>query len=72
VTLSSEAAARFEAATRAWVQRRLAIMVDDEIDSAPVVKSAIGGGHISITVGTGDPERQFKQAESLARRLRGR
>jgi preprotein translocase subunit SecD len=50
----------------------LAIVVDDEIDSAPVVKSAIGGGHISITIGAGASEAQMKQAQSLARRLRGR
>jgi preprotein translocase subunit SecD len=70
VTLSDDAAARFEEATRAWVQRRIAIVLDDEIDSAPVVKTAISGGRISITMGMGDPERLLDQAKRLARGLR--
>jgi SecY len=69
VTLSSDAAKRFEAATREWTERRLAILIDGEINSAPVVKTAIGGGHISITMGQGDPAQQLKKAKQLARGL---
>jgi preprotein translocase subunit SecY len=72
VTLSQEAGKRFEAATREWIQRRIAIVVDGEINSAPVVKSAIGGGRISITMGQGDPEKQLRAAKRLARALGGR
>jgi hypothetical protein len=69
VTLSPDAADRFEWATGAHVQERIAIIVDGRINSAPVVKSKIGGGRISITMGVGDPELQIKQAKDLARGL---
>lgn len=69
ITLSPEGAERFRVATRDAVQRRIAIVVDDEIDSAPVVKAEIGGGRMSITMGAGDPDRQLGQAKALARSL---
>ena len=73
VTLSSDAAQRFEDATREWTQRRIAIVLDDVITSAPIVKTAIGGGRISITMGmAGDPARQAEEARALVSRLRGR
>ncbi|MDB4994721.1 MAG: Preprotein translocase secY subunit, partial [Myxococcaceae bacterium] len=72
VTLSPESAARFEDATRGWVDRRIAILIDDKVNSAPVVKSAIGGGHISITMGSaGDPALHLVEAKRLARALGG-
>jgi hypothetical protein len=70
VTLSDDGAKRFEEVTGEWTQRRLAILVDDEINSAPVVKTAITGGRLSITMGTGDPEGQLVQAKRLERALR--
>jgi preprotein translocase subunit SecY len=70
VTLSPDAAERFRIATREYIQRRIAIIVDGEINSAPVVKSEIGGGRLSITMGAGDPERQLAQAKALANNLR--
>ena len=69
VTLSSDGAERFRAATGAWVEKRIAIIVNDHIDSAPVVKTEIGGGHISITMGAGDSDLQLVQAKALARSL---
>jgi preprotein translocase subunit SecD len=72
VTLSPEAATAFEDATRGWVNRRIAILVDDKVYSAPVVKSAIGGGHLSITMGSsGDPAQHLAEARKLARALGG-
>ena len=70
ITLTAEASSRFEQATRGWVQRRLALMVDGMIMTAPIVKSAIGGGHVSITVTPGTPEKELEEAEELARNLR--
>lgn len=51
VHLSPEAGARFERATAAWVGRRMAIVVDDEVLSAPVVRDPIRGGEIALTFG---------------------
>jgi preprotein translocase subunit SecY len=72
VTLSPESALRFEDATRGWTNRRIAILLDDKVTSAPVVKSAIGGGHISINMGSaGDPAVHLVEAKRLARALGG-
>lgn len=72
VELSSAAAKRFEELTAAWTRRRLAIVLDGEIASAPLVLSAIGGGRISLSVGRGDPDLQAALAAKLAKGLRGR
>jgi hypothetical protein len=71
VTLRPDAAMRFEQATREYVNRRIAILVDGHVDSAPVVKSAIGGGRFTITMGAGDPEKQLADASRLAASLGG-
>jgi preprotein translocase subunit SecD len=66
-------AERFRIATRDNVQRRIAIVLNGRVDSAPVVKTEIGGGHASITLGaTNDPRAQIEDAKRLARSLRGR
>jgi hypothetical protein len=69
LTLSSEGAKRFEDLTREWKGRRIAIVVDDEIVCAPVVRSVIAGGRVSVTMGEGDPEILLARANRLARRL---
>jgi preprotein translocase subunit SecD len=70
VTFSPAGADRFEEVTGANVQRRFAIILDDEIDSAPVIRTKIGGGRASITLGAGDPEQQLQQARQLELVLR--
>jgi preprotein translocase subunit SecD len=70
VTFSPAGADRFEEITGANVQRRFAIILDDIINSAPVIKSKIGGGRASITLGGGDPEKQLKDAKKLEMVLR--
>lgn len=69
VTMTQEAGERFGDATREWTNRRLAIMLDGRITSAPIVKTEIRGGRMSITMGAGDPERQLAQAKELANGL---
>jgi preprotein translocase subunit SecD len=64
VTFSPAGADRFEEVTGANIQRRFAIILDDEINSAPVIKSKIGA-HASITLGAGDPEQALQQAKEL-------
>jgi len=70
VTFSPAGADRFEEVTGANVQRRFAIILDDIIDSAPVIKTKIGGGRASITLGAGDPEQQLANAHKLELVLR--
>jgi preprotein translocase subunit SecD len=70
VTFSPAGADRFEQVTGANVQRRFAIILDDTINSAPVIRSKIGGGRASITLGEGDPERQLQSARKLELVLR--
>lgn len=72
VTLSPSGARRFEAVTAANVNRRLAILIDGKVTSAPVIRSKIAGGHVSITMGAGDFEQQRRVAQSLAKGLSGR
>lgn len=70
ITFSPAGADRFEEVTGAHVNERFAIILDDTINSAPVIKSKIAGGHASITMGQGDPDQQLKNAEKLEMVLR--
>ncbi|MBI5536706.1 MAG: hypothetical protein HY898_28560 [Deltaproteobacteria bacterium] len=56
-------AKRFETLTGGNVKRRMAILMDDEVHSAPVIMSAIGGGSATITIGAS------ASSEADARRL---
>jgi hypothetical protein len=69
VTLTDEGAERFYRLTREWIERRLAIVVDGHIDSAPIIKSPISGGRVTITMGAGDPDKQLAEARALAASL---
>jgi preprotein translocase subunit SecD len=70
ITFSPAGADRFEEVTGANVQRRFAIILDDVINSAPVIKTKIGGGRASITMGSGDPDQQLQNAKKLEMVLR--
>jgi preprotein translocase subunit SecY len=72
VTFSEAGALRFKDATRELLKRRFAIVVDDVVDSAPVVQAEISGGRASITLGWGDPQEQLRRARRLERGLRKR
>jgi len=74
ITLKADGAERFRLATREWTKRRLAIVLDGRVDSAPVVQSEIGGGHISITLGSspGDRAARLADAKRLAHAISGR
>jgi hypothetical protein len=72
VALTKEGAKKFEWATGEWVERRMAIVVDGRIESAPMIRTKIGGGHLTITMGRGDPERQLADAKRLERALNQR
>src|SRR5208283_5034191 len=70
LSFSPAGADRFEEVTGANINRRFAIILDDLVDSAPVIKSKIGGGKASITMGSGDPEKQLHDAKQLELVLR--
>jgi hypothetical protein len=69
LTFSPAAAKRFEDMTREWTGRRIAIVVNDEVRSAPIVRTAITGGHVSISMGAGDREKQLAEARELVQLL---
>jgi preprotein translocase subunit SecD len=70
LSFSPAGAERFEEVTGANVNRRFAIILDDIVDSAPVIKQKIGGGRATITMGAGDPEKQLHDAKQLELVLR--
>jgi preprotein translocase subunit SecD len=70
VNFSPAGAERFEEITGANVKRRFAIILDDVVDSAPVIQSKIGGGIATITMGAGDPNEQLAKARKLELVLR--
>ena len=70
VAFNNVGAERFEEVTAANVQRRFAIILDDVIDSLPVIRTKIGGGRATITLGEGDPEIQLAKARKLELVLR--
>jgi hypothetical protein len=71
VTFTPEAGERFHAFTTEWVGRRLAIMVDGHVASAPRVKQPIAGGSVLISVGAGYADQGLAAARELAASLRG-
>ncbi len=70
LSFSPAGADRFEEVTGANVNRRFAVILDDVVDSAPVIRQKIGGGRATITMGSGDPEKQLHDAHQLELVLR--
>jgi preprotein translocase subunit SecD len=70
LTFSPAGADRFEEVTGANVNRRFAIILDDIVDSAPVIKQKIGGGVATITMGSGDQDKALHDAKQLELVLR--
>ena len=52
------------------VKRRFAIILDDRVESAPVIQAAIVGGHASITMGSAEPQAQLEDSRKLELVLR--
>jgi preprotein translocase subunit SecD len=71
ISLTGEGATRFEAATTRLVRRRMAILTNGVVRSVPVVMSKITGGRISITMGRGNPDTRYREAQDLAEALGG-
>jgi preprotein translocase subunit SecD len=71
LSFSPAGADKFKMITGANVKRRFAIMLDDRVDSAPVIQTEIGGGHAQITLGSfNNPKEQLDAAKKLELVLR--
>src|SRR5690606_4839869 len=63
-------AQRFEEMTGKNVGKKMAIILDDKVSSAPVIQDRIGGGRSSITMGGGNPREVQEEAQDLVNVLR--
>jgi preprotein translocase subunit SecD len=71
ITFNSQGARAFERLTGANVHRRMAIVLDDRVETAPNIQTRIGGGHARITLGGYRPYQEMMQeANDLAVVLR--
>jgi preprotein translocase subunit SecD len=70
VSLDDAGARRFGEVTAANIGRKIAILMDGRVVSAPIIQSAIPGGRIVITLGAGSsPEDLEREAGELAASL---
>ncbi len=70
VDFKSSGAKIFEEITGKNVGRRMAIVLDGNVYSAPVIQERIGGGSAQISLGLGDYNDQLTEARDLALVLR--
>ncbi|MFH0899583.1 MAG: protein translocase subunit SecD [Pseudomonadota bacterium] len=63
-------AKRFGELTTANVGRKMAIILDDRINSAPIIQTSITGGRSTITMGGSDPLVMQRESEDLVNVLR--
>jgi preprotein translocase subunit SecD len=71
LTFDHEGATLFEKASGANIGRKMAIILDEKINSAPVIEGRIGGGHARITMGGfGDPFQLQQETKDLVAVLR--
>ncbi len=69
VTFTRRGATVFADMTAASLGKKIAIEIDGQVNSAPVVEGVIRGGRSSITMGADDPQTQQRKAEELAASL---
>jgi len=71
LSFDREGANLFEKATSQSIGRKMAIILDEKINSAPVIEGRIGGGHARITMGGySDPFQLQNEAKDLVAVLR--
>ncbi|MBF0441407.1 MAG: protein translocase subunit SecD [Oligoflexales bacterium] len=59
-------AKRFEKVTEANVGKRMAIILDNTVESAPVIQTKIAGGHARITLGSGGYNEKMEESRQLS------
>ena len=67
---NSRGAEVFDRVTNENVKKRFAIILDDRVNSAPVIRQRISGGNAQITLGGGDMRQQLRDANELTVVLR--
>ncbi|MFO0665024.1 MAG: hypothetical protein U0174_13810 [Polyangiaceae bacterium] len=72
IQLNDAGKERFEAGTRAWRNRRIAIALDGTVTMAPLIESAISGGRVDITAIGDTPGARKRHAERIMATLRKR
>ncbi len=70
VVFTDKGREKFTTMTDTLKGQRLAIVLDGEIHSAPIVREKIAGGRASIAVGSGSTANQLAEAKQLAAVLR--
>ncbi|MFO0647411.1 MAG: protein translocase subunit SecD [Polyangiales bacterium] len=55
----------FDRVTNENVKKRFAIVLDERVNSAPVIRQRISGGNASITLGADDPRALLREANEL-------
>ncbi|UQA57499.1 SecDF P1 head subdomain-containing protein [Polyangium aurulentum] len=71
IQFGPDGAARFESYTSQNIKRRIAILIDGRVMSAPLIMTRIPGGRASISMSNGPMEEQKAEAQRLARALGG-
>lgn len=70
LTFTDSGGTAFERITGENIKRRFAIILDDRVESAPVIQDRIAGGHATITMGASDPQAQLRDSRKLELVLR--
>src|SRR5690606_2332916 len=70
LTFTDSGGSTFERITAENIKRRFAIILDDRVESAPVIQDRIAGGRASITMGASDPQTQLRDSRKLELVLR--
>ena len=70
IHFTREGARRFGALTERIIGRKLAIVLDGRVMSAPIVQTAIRGGISTITMGGSDQQAMEAEAQALVNVLR--
>ena len=65
IEFDPEGAKLFENLTASNVNRRMAIVLDGMVNSAPNISEKIAGGHARITLGSGDSRQELEDARNL-------
>jgi len=67
LTFNVQGAGEWATLTGQHVQERIAVVLDDRVESAPVIQEEISGGSTRITLGSdvGDPQRTVREANDL-------
>jgi preprotein translocase subunit SecD len=65
IVFDRRGAREFENTTRNYEKKRMAILLDDEVSSAPQILTTISGGHAKITLGEGNRQQILADANAL-------